>query len=178
MKLAIGSGRYTQDYKRNGYLTLDADDQYGADIIAAVPPLPEFSDRLDWVEAIHVWEHLYIWQADILGKQLYTALANGGKLVLEMPDLAKCCKFLVSDKPPELMDAPMLPDPRLGIWGIYGAQTDHQHYGNPWQAHKWGYTPQSIKEQLVRCGFQRVEIRPPLHGIAIRDMRVEATKDA
>lgn len=175
-KLALGSGGATDWLRRCGYVTLDADPATGADIIAEAPPLPDLGP-LELVEAYHFWEHLYWWQAEELAKQIYTALIPGGKLVLEMPDLTKCCRFLLGlDKLPMKETAPYFPDPRFTTWGIYGAQDDPKWTGNIRQTHKWGYTPKTIREQLERAGFGKIVFADPHTGQPERDMRVEATR--
>lgn len=175
-KLALGSGGATGYYKTHGYITLDADPACGADWTCAIPPLPDLGP-LEYVEAYHFWEHLYLWQAEELAVQIYLALIPGGKLVLEMPDLAKCCRFLLGlDQLPVKDNAPYHPDPRFTMWGIYGAQDDPKWTENIWQTHKWGYTPETIKTQLQVAGFRDVTIKAPLTGQPERDMRVEAVR--
>lgn len=176
-KLAIGTGRWTAKCKAQGFVTLDANPDCDPDYVCEVPPLPIIG-RWDYIEALHFWEHIYLWQAEELAKQLFDALAVNGVLALEMPNLRKCCEYFLDPEPPMLIDAPYHPDPRLSMWGIYGAQEDPKWAGNIWQVHKWGYTPETIKAQLERAGFAKVRMRPTTTGIAIRDMRVEAHKNA
>lgn len=175
-KLALGTGGNTQHWKRQGFITLDADPLNYADYICEVPPLPKLP-LMDVVEAYHFWEHLYWWQAEELAREIYAILKGGGKLVLELPNLRKCCEFVAGMKPIPVKDtAEYHPDPRFTLWGIYGAQNAPKWTGNIWQVHKWGYTPEDLVDQLQRAGFSKVTVLPPVFGQPERDMRVEAIK--
>ena len=170
MQLEIGSGR------KSGWITIDA--VKVADFVCVVPPLPPEIRAMDFtkVQAIHFWEHLYHWQAVQLASEIYAVLCMGGKLILELPNLVKCCEYVAGVHPvPQTPASPRIPDPRFTLWGIYGAQDDPKCVGDIHQAHKWGYTPASIKLMLKEAGFAMVDILPT-QSKAGRDMRVEAYK--
>ena len=170
MRLEIGAR------KRLGWITIDA--VKDADYKIVVPPLPAEirAMKFERVEAIHFWEHLYHWQAVQLASEIYEVLEPGGKLILELPNLIKCCEYVAGAKDIPLSNAaPRQPDPRFTVWGIFGAQDDPKCVGDIHQAHKWGYTPASIQLMLKEAGFDRVDF-PPTHSKPGRDMRVEAFK--
>lgn len=170
MWLEIGSG------KKAKWLTIDA--VKDADFVCVVPPLPHEirSMKFDKVQAIHFWEHLYHWQAVQLASEIYDVLELGGKLILEMPNLIKCCEYVAGvHEIPASPRSPRIPDPRYTMWGIYGAQDDPPHVGDIHQAHKWGWTPASIKLLLKSAGFAMVDILPTQSKPG-RDMRIEAYK--
>lgn len=167
MRLALGTGSQTNAYKARGFITVDA--RKPADYIAVIPPLPDEIMKMGRVftrvEASHFWEHLYHWQAVELAGQLAKIIQPGGILVLEMPRLDQAIDHFINGEK----------DPRLTMWAIYGAQTDPKWSGNIYQAHKWGYTPETISQQLMDAGFSEVEIkRATVRMPDIRDMRVEA----
>lgn len=172
MKLALGCGNNVQYYRRRGFLTLDAvrPRMTNPDIIAEVPPLPEdvlkHGQVFDEVEAMHFWEHLYAWQAEALAREIVGILVPGeGKLVMEMPNLERAIEHFVNGAK----------DPRMTMWAVYGAQTDPKWHGNPYAAHKWGYTPETIEQQLLEAGFRGVHVGRALERMpVIRDMRVIA----
>lgn len=164
---------------REDALTIDA--QPGGSYACKIPPLPYAVARrrneFDRVEAFHFWEHLYHWEAVALANEILRLLRPNGVLVLELPNLMRCCEFVARVKDvPQKPDAEGNPDPRFLEWGLFGAQTDPRHVGNEFQAHKWGYTPASISEQLLSAGFRTVTVKPPARGQIERDMRVEAVK--
>jgi hypothetical protein len=171
MRLEIGAG------KKCGWVTIDAVKQ--ADFVCEVPPLPDdvMQMKFDRVESCHFWEHLYHWQAVELAEQIYTVLNPGGVLSMELPDLNKACEYFLGLKNiPVLGGAPCQPDPRFTLWRIYGPQTDPNVSGNKFMAHKWGYTPDSIKEQLYNVGFKTVTVSVAKKTKPLLDMLVEAIK--
>lgn len=172
MRLELGA-----NIRRNGYILIDA--QPGGDYQGVVPPLPDevSAMRFEMVEAYHFWEHLYLWQAEALAREVFAVLEPGGLFVLELPNLARCAAMLLDpESVPKKSDAPAVPDPRFTVWGIYGAQSDQKHIGNTHQAHKWGYTPESLTAQLKAAGFKSVQEEPVTRGQVERDMRLVAVK--
>lgn len=168
MRLALGTGRQTQVYGRLGFVTVDAVVTKGKpDYLCEIPPLPDdiLAMEFEEVEAKHFWEHLYHWQAEQLAREIVSILKPGGKLILELPNLNKAVEHFRNGED----------DPRLGMWAIYGAQTDPTWIGNAYQAHKWGYTPETITEQLRGAGFQAVSVTRATERMPeVRDMRVIA----
>lgn len=151
---------------RDGWVHLDSHES--ADIVAAIPPLPESIASRQWrvVEAIHVWEHFYKWEAEQLAKGVYEILAPGGRLILECPNLEVACRSFLG----EYKDSP--------------SYHMHVFYGDPGAkdpsyGHRWGYTPESLKRQLVEHGGfrpQDVTIEPAKHHVPDRDFRIVACK--
>ena len=153
------------------WTNLDADPANGPDIVARVPPLPDEVKHTVWdrIEMIHFIEHLHQWEADELLEQLYGVLRPGGLLVLEQPNIEYCARVLLG-----LESAPPGPASAFGLWGFYGDPRSQ----NPLMTHRWGYTPQSLEEALVKAGFERERIvhGPARQHSALRDFRIEAVK--
>ena len=143
MNLEIGGER-----KRDGWVVLNAGAEYNVDIIAAVPPLPKYVTERQWdeIEAIHLVEHVYLWQAVELVKQVYWCLAPGGRFSVELPDISYCARVFLG-----LMDPPRGASGQFDMWGFYG---DPNHK-NPLYMHKWGYTPKTLTDLFVESGFKR-----------------------
>jgi predicted SAM-dependent methyltransferase len=151
---------------KGGWVHLDCD--ASADIVAAIPPLPLSVRSRQWavVEGIHVWEHFYKWQAEELARDIYLLLCPGGELVLECPNLEIACRSL------------------LGAYKDSDTYHMHVFYGDPRSkdpsyGHRWGYTPRTLRRQLVEHGgFARSDIRieRALHHVPDRDFRIVATK--
>ena len=168
-KLLLCSGPFSID----GFKTLDANPEFHPDYCAVLPPLPREVREGQWSEIylIHGIEHFYIWEVPELLTQIHEALCDGGTIIMEQPNLEVCAKVLLGLIPP------MTPKPLAsGIQAIYG---DPQ-YGNPFMAHKWGWTPESLTETMIACGFDRSRVKT---GKALsrtfageRDFRLEATK--
>jgi SAM-dependent methyltransferase len=140
------------------------------DVLADMRQIPLPDGCADELMCIHGIEHVLPWEADVALKEWLRLLKPGGRLVLELPDLAKCCEnllsgYMVRDKHPD----------QMGLWGIYGDST----LGDPHMMHRYGYTPQSMREKLHANGYVEIsDARPEWHaaGAVRRDMRLTATK--
>lgn len=126
-------------------------------------PIPLASGSADELVAFHVIEHFYAWEADAVVVEWARLLRSGGRLILELPNLALAAQNLLTGKG----DA-------LTMFPLYG---DPSHI-DPFMCHKWGYTPSTIEALLTRCGLRRVVFcEPKTHGQRVnRDMRVEAVR--
>jgi len=150
----------------DGWVHLDS--HPSADIVAAVPPLPSAVLNRKWqvVEAIHVWEHFYKWEAEQLAKSVYAILNAGGMLIVECPNLEVACRSF------------------LGQYKDSNQYHMHVFYGDPGgrdpsYGHRWGYTPASLKQQLVEHGGFRsrdVLLETARHHVPDRDFRLVAVK--
>jgi len=172
LKLNIGSGRhaglagYTSvDLARSPHASCDPD------IIANALSIPLPDGCAEEVMAIHLFEHLRVWEAPLALAEWHRLLQPGGLLVLEMPDIKKCCKNLV-----KLVDTEDLKSiDSLAMHGIYGDPSDK----DPLMGHAWGWTPKTLKGVLKKAGFGRfVDAETRWHPIGrrLRDFRVEARK--
>lgn len=127
-------------------------------------PLPDGCARE--AMAIHVWEHIDRWECDRTMDEWARLLKPGGLLILEMPDLIKCCRNVINGTEGKKPD-------QLGMWGLYG-----EPVGPPMQ-HKWAWTYKTLAPFLEQHGFERIkEERTMFHlsGRDIRDFRVSAWK--
>lgn len=129
-------------------------------------PLPD--GCANTVMAIHVFEHFYRWEAEKVVAEWRRLLRPGGVLILELPDLIKCCKNVIDG----VMRGGKNPD-QLGRWGLYGDPRTE----NKFMCHPWGWAPDELTGFLRANGFGRVDQRPTqFHpaGRNHRDMRLEA----
>lgn len=140
------------------------------DILADMASIPLPDGCADELMCIHGIEHVLPWEADIAVKEWHRLLKQGGTLVIECPDLIKCCKNVISgykvkDKHPD----------QMGLWGLYGDST----LRDPFMMHRYAYSPESMAALLTRNGFTKIRSeRPQWHGAGsrMRDMRVVARK--
>lgn len=156
-RLNIGAGK-----KRfQGWVSLDIDGN--ADINSDVRKIDLPDACLDEAMAIHVLEHIHRWEAPDALREWYRLLKPGGKLILELPDFAKCCKNVVRGLPEN-----------MGRQGIFGDRS----LKNPLMMHAWGWTPEEVDEELRLAGFIKIRQAPTQHHgkRQDRDMRLEALK--
>lgn len=167
VKLNVGCG----GRRLPGYIGVDAvAERTAADIVAKADAIPLADGSVTEILAIHLFEHFYRWECDMVIAEWKRLLVQGGRLVLELPDLKKCCENVLSGK----FLAGKHPD-QLGMWGLYGDPRE----GDQFMAHRWGWTPQTIAEFLKSHGFVKVKhLQTQWHpaGRELRDMRIEAVK--
>lgn len=140
------------------------------DIICEARNVPLEDGCAEEIMCIHGFEHFYRYEIDAVVTEWKRLLKSGGLLVLEMPDLVKCCQnyltgFVLRDKHPD----------QMGLWGIYGDPTT----SDPYMIHRWGWSPKTLRAFLKEHGFVNiVDAETQWHpaGRIRRDMRIEARK--
>lgn len=155
VRLNIGCGSKRID----GYIGVDLAPE--ADVHADIKELPFPDDHADEIMGIHVFEHLYRWEAPAALAEWLRVLKPGGLLVLEMPDIIKVARYILTSS-----------DQRMGLWGAYG----DPGYREPLMVHKWGWSAAELSAELKAAGFRRVVERPVQWHKKQRDMRIEARK--
>ena len=166
MKLNIGCG----GRKVEGFMGVDAVKRPAAEIIAPAHDIPLPDGSVDEIMAIHVWEHFYLWECDVVIAEWKRLLKPGGILALEMPDVKKCCRNLLKG----IMVGGKDPD-QLSYWGLYGDPRSKDQF----MSHRWGWTMGTMREFLHKHEFQFInEEQTQWHpaGRENRDFRVTARK--
>jgi predicted SAM-dependent methyltransferase len=138
------------------------------EILCDAKTIPLGDGVADTVMAIHVFEHFPRWEADAVLEEWKRLLKDGGRLILELPNLVKCCRNYLEGRNGKNAD-------QLGRWGIYGDATLENRY----MLHPWGYSPEELIGMLTAHGFRNaVERQTEFHpaGRDVRDMRIEAVK--
>lgn len=153
-----------------GYIGIDAVERSAADIIAPANKLPFEDNQAEELMAIHVCEHLVPWDLPPTLAEWFRVLKPSGRLVLEMPDLLKCCQNVLDG----VMKGGKHPD-QLGMWGLYG----DSRLRDKWMLHSWSYTFKTLEPLVKEAGFIKItEHRTQFHpaGRDVRDFRLEALK--
>lgn len=155
IKLNLGAGGQVLE----GWVSVDLVGE--PDIRSDVRKLPLPDGYADEIQAIHVFEHLYRWEALDTLIEWHRVLKPGGRLALEMPDLLKCCANILGGG-----------NDRAGLWGLYG---DPQ-YLEPLMVHKWAYSPAELANLMREAGFAKPKLKPVQFHKKYRDMRLEGVK--
>jgi hypothetical protein len=177
MRLNIGCGHRVKD----GYFNIDAVHSPKAprapELIynfqfntegKLIEPVPLDDGIADEIQAIHVFEHFYRWTCKAAAVEFHRLLKPGGLLILELPDLIKCCKNIVEGREGRHPD-------QLGRWGLWGDPRDN----NPFMVHPWGWGPEELMGFLGEHGFCDMKHLPTQYhriGRDHRDMRIEAIR--
>lgn len=170
MKINIGCGKRVYDGWVNCDIVRHPDAKRDPELICDGRNIPLDDSVADVVMAIHNFEHYYRWECDEVIQEWKRLLKPGGKLILELPDLLKCCQNVLDGIKKGGKD----PD-QLGMWGLYGDPRTKDKY----MMHPWGWSPKTLKAFLLEHGFKNIQHLPTqFHraGRDHRDMRIEAVK--
>lgn len=164
MKLNIGCGRHVLEGWTNVDVARSPKAPRDPEIFADARKVPLGDKVAHELMAIHVLEHFYKWEVQDVLAEWRRLLRVGGRLVLELPNLALACRNLLSGQGGD----------QMSMWPIYG---DPGHK-DPLMCHRWGWTPSTLMRELLAAGFSNVrERKPQWHGARVdRDMRLEAIR--
>lgn len=168
LRLNVGCGARTLEGYFNCDVERNPDAPRDPDLLCDAKSIPLPDGCASELMAIHVFEHFYRWEVDRVLREWKRLLRPGGLLVLELPNLVKCCQNYLDGR----MKGGKHPD-QLARWGIYG----DPRTGNHWMSHPWGYSPEELQFILEDAGFTKVKHLPTVYhpaGRNHRDMRLEA----
>lgn len=171
MKINVGAGKRTADGWWNCDVVQDAGATRPLDAICQATEIPLPDECADVVQAIHLAEHLPRWELETALAEWRRLLKPGGLLILELPNLVKCCQNYLSGR----MRGGKHPD-QLSRFGIYG----DPRLENKWMLHLWGYSPDELIGILHANGFKGAAEHQTQHhpaGRQHRDMRIEARRE-
>lgn len=161
-KLNVGCG----GRRIAGYTGIDVVARDSVDIVAPADKIPLADASCIEIMAIHIIEHVHRWEAIDLLREWCRLLAPGGMLIVEAPDLVKCCRNVVEGVNGKHPD-------QLGLWGLYG----DDRLKDPYMMHKTGWTFQTLSPLVLKAGFvEPVELDTEFHaaGRQVRDFRLVA----
>lgn len=115
----------------------------------------------DAAMAIHVLEHIDRNEAPATLAEWRRVLKPGGKLAIELPELFKVCRLVLTGS-----------DHRAGQVALFG----EPNFNDPLMLHKWCWSAAELANALREAGFRKIKFKPPEHHGRrdYRDIRVEA----
>jgi predicted SAM-dependent methyltransferase len=169
MKINLGCGRTIYDDWFNVDVARSPLAKRDPDLFSDIRKLPAIADDCaEVVMAIHVLEHIERWEVEETLVEWRRILKPGGTLILEMPDLFKCCRNILTGREGNKPE-------QLGMWGLFGDWTHH----DPLMMHKWAWSYRTLAPVLTAAGFVSLrEEETMFHqvGKGVRDFRVTAKK--
>lgn len=166
MKLNIGCGNKRLD----GYTGVDIVPRPAADIVAPANAIPLADGSADEVLSVHQVEHCFRWEVPPMLREWFRLLKPGGRLVIECPDLRKCCQNVIDD-----LKKPNKHPDQMGVFGLFGDYRPE----DPYMVHKFLYTFESLSDLVRDAGFVDCTSHVPVYhgtGRHQRDLRLEARK--
>lgn len=170
MKINIGCGSRVLDGWVNCDIERNPDATRDPEIMCDAKSIPLPDGCADTVMAIHVFEHFYRWEVEDVLWEWRRLLKPGGLLILELPDLIKCCQNIVDGR----VRGGKHPD-QLGRWGLFG----DPRFKNKYMCHPWSYAPRELMGIIEENGFRNAQHKvTQFHpaGRDHRDMRIEAVR--
>lgn len=155
-KLNVGCG----GEKLSGYLNIDINPACEPDMVATAQKIELPSESIEEIVSFHLLEHLDRWAArEALQEWWRLLIPRTGRLILELPDLEENMRRFLQGE-------------NQRIFNIFGLQR------NEWDYHKWGYTSETLRDELRKLNFVDIEQKTPTDYHALQEpcMRIEARK--
>jgi len=174
LKINVGCGRHVLDGWTNVDVQRSPLAKRDPEILCDAREIPLPDECADEMQAIHLWEHFYLWECDALLAEWRRLLKPGGKLVLELPNLVKCAQNIVDDR---MKGSNGLPCRRPKLGSCYADGDPREK--DPYMCHRWAWSPKTLRRFLEERGFRDVKEHPTQWhpaGRQHRDMRIEAYK--
>ena len=169
-KLYVGCGEDSIE----GYVGCDLRALENVSLACRAWDVSKHCQGLSEIYSRHMLEHLTLEESEITLQDWKQALAPGGVVRIEVPNLEfaieqwRRAKWSNADLENRYSDA------RWGFAGFFGWQREcdpaaEDYDPNYWDVHKSGYTPESMRFFLEKAGFESIDIR--LDGFTAKQNR-------
>lgn len=159
--LHVGCGRASphklHSFFRGGQwreIRVDIDRQVLPDIVADISDLSAFRDGcVDAIWSSHSLEHIHDHQVPVALREFRRILKDDGLILVTMPDLESVAQLIVDGKAEDVAyQSPAGPITALDM--VFGHRRSIEN-GNPFMAHKTGFTQHRLRRLLTEAGFAR-----------------------
>jgi SAM-dependent methyltransferase len=170
LKLNLGCG----DKILPGYVNVDVVEARAGmkpDVICDLHDLAPFEDAsAEEILSVHVVEHFWRWEIRDVLREWVRVLKPGGRMIVECPNILSAAQGLMQDP---VQGAREDQAGQRTMWVFYG----DPKWKDPLMIHRWGYTPESLRELLTDVGLRDVRQEPAQFKLREpRDMRVVGVK--
>jgi len=139
-------------------IRLDLDPAVHPDIVCSMTDMsPVAAETIDAVWSSHNLEHLQRHEVPLALREFIRVLKQHGLLLLTLPDLQQVAQLVVDDR---LEDQAYQSSsgPITALDMLFG-HTASLARGNPFMAHRTGFTARTLQKVLVEAGFVEVSLR-------------------
>lgn len=135
--LNCGSGQRPFD-KEKGWINIDINPRWSPDVLGHWNNLTPFAnDSVDLVVSHHSLEHVGCGEGNGFISEAWRVLKPGGSLLVFVPDMMRLALMWLRDELSE----------QLYMTNVYGA-----YMGDEADRHKWGYSPDGLRNYLRATG--------------------------
>jgi SAM-dependent methyltransferase len=139
-------------------IRLDLDPAVQPDIVCSIIEMsPVVADSVDAIWSSHNLEHLQRHEVPLALAEFFRVLKPRGLLLLTLPDLRQVAQLVVEDRL-EDQAYTSLSGPIAALDMIFG-HTASLARGNPFMAHRTGFTARTLQKVLVEAGFVEISLR-------------------
>jgi len=140
-------------------IRLDLDPAVRPDIVCSITEMrPVAANTIDAIWSSHNLEHLQRHEVPQALAEFIRVLKPHGLLLLTLPDLQQVAQLVVEDRlEDQAYHSPSGPVTPLDM--IFG-HTASVARGNPFMAHRTGFTARTLHKVLIEAGFVEVSLRP------------------
>lgn len=147
IKLHIGCA----DNRLEGHINIDCRPTKATDLVAPAWDIPQIeAGSVACIYSRHMLEHLDPDDARQALRHWLVLLQRGGRLNVIVPDIEFHARQLLG-----LASSKLLDQKRHAFAGFWGWR-DVARGGNKEDAHRWGYTYQTLARELERAGFSGI----------------------
>jgi predicted SAM-dependent methyltransferase len=115
--------------------------EYTDKVFDLTEPWPIQSNTYGLIVGFHVLEHIPVKKALFVMQEAHRCVANGGGVIIEVPDILGVCKEL-----------------QEGNFGMLECMYGLDRY--PGDNHRWGYTKSALQMLFLQAGFERTLTSP------------------
>jgi predicted SAM-dependent methyltransferase len=137
---------------------LDIDASVQPDIVSSITDMRQVrDDSCKAVWSSHNIEHLHPWEVELALSEFHRVLKSGGIAFVQCPDIEAVAAEIVSGRITEITyESEAGPIRPLDM--IFG-YSEFLKNGNKYQAHKTGFTAETLEAKMKEAGFAKVEIQ-------------------
>ncbi|MGQ9367392.1 class I SAM-dependent methyltransferase [Azospirillum sp. ST 5-10] len=137
---------------------MDLDRRVAPDIVGSITDLSMLPDAsVDAVWSSHMLEHLHRHEVGPALREVWRVLVPGGALVAVVPDLQRVCRYVAEDRLDEVLYT--APAGAVTACDIIFGFGEAIAAGNPFMAHRTGFTPSVLLRDLQGAGFDPILLR-------------------